>query len=160
MFCLDWLRPWSPRCCRPSWSYGTAHGSTARFWHGEEKSSKIFINVRNQQGLCIVLFTTSLHCFSQTAAAGAPMMPQSMMGQPMMRPPFTGPAAPGAPVNNLILLFLILIWNHLSLTVHYFLLSCLQGQLFRAPKSLLPRTLLQISTSRISYNPSGMVRQY
>ncbi|XP_077073148.1 clathrin coat assembly protein AP180 isoform X9 [Siphateles boraxobius] len=41
--------------------------------------------------------------FGMPPAAGAPMMPQSvMMGQPMMRPPFTGPAAtgtPGAPLS-------------------------------------------------------------
>ncbi|XP_030640420.1 clathrin coat assembly protein AP180 [Chanos chanos] len=36
----------------------------------------------------------------QAAGAGAPMMPQPMMmGQPMMRPPFAGAAAPGAPLS-------------------------------------------------------------
>lgn len=46
-----------------------------------------------------------LSFFTQPPAAGPPMMPQSvMMGQPMMRPPFTGPAAtgtPGAPVKSI-----------------------------------------------------------
>ncbi|XP_059424129.1 clathrin coat assembly protein AP180-like isoform X2 [Carassius carassius] len=45
--------------------------------------------------------------FGMASAAGAPMMPQPVMmgqpmGQPMMRPPFTGPAAtgtPGAPLS-------------------------------------------------------------
>lgn len=34
--CLVWLCPWSPRSCRPTWSNGTTHGSTAWFWHGEK----------------------------------------------------------------------------------------------------------------------------
>lgn len=55
--------------------------------------------------LWMVILLTILQIFTQPPAAGAPMMPQSvMMGQPMMRPPFTGPAAtgtPGAPVKNI-----------------------------------------------------------